>query len=382
MNTKLKKSLFTLLSFLLALVAMGCVNPSSDDITHSTSKPAYSVSQNSEKTKEKKSQKNGKETEGKQEKKVERTTARLKEVSSSTQRKQKTKRHVVNKDRKEEKKTEKKTIRSKERKSKDQTFSFKDIPEYSGSSYYTVNSNIPFFTAAEKSNKKSFEKYSDLDSLGRCGVAMACIGRDIQPTEPRGDIGMIRPSGWHTVKYDCVDGKYLYNRCHLIGFQLTGENANEKNLITGTRYMNVVGMLDFENKVDDYLEAYDRHVLYRVTPVFVGKELVARGVLMEAFSIEDNGKGVCFNVFCYNVQPSISISYLTGASQLADANPLTTVPANNDSSKYVLNTNSKKFHFENCSAVSSMSEKNKESFAGSRNTLIHRGYAPCKICNP
>ena len=192
-----------------------------------------------------------------------------------------------------------------------------DIADYNGNSYVIVNDNNPYFKEEEYTTD-SFEKYSELDSLGRCGVAYANISKELMPTEKRGSIGSIKPSGWHTIKYDHIDGKYLYNRCHLIGYQLTGENANEKNLITGTRYFNVTGMLDFENKVADYIknqaEDEDRHVLYRVTPYFEGNNLVATGVEMEAYSVEDNGKGVSFNVFVYNVQPGITINYKTGDS--------------------------------------------------------------------
>lgn len=190
-----------------------------------------------------------------------------------------------------------------------------EIPSFSDSSYIKINGNIPYFTKDEYTTS-SYEYYSDLDELGRCGVCYACIGQDIMPTEERGPIGMVKPSGWHTVKYDIVDGKYLYNRCHLIGYQLAGENANEKNLITGTRYLNVTGMLPFENVVAQYVQDTNNHVLYRVTPIFNGDNLLANGVLMEAYSVEDNGKGVCFNVFCYNAQPGISIDYKTGESEL------------------------------------------------------------------
>ena len=189
-------------------------------------------------------------------------------------------------------------------------------PKYESKAYVTVNNNVPKFTATQKATKKSFETYSNLDSLGRCGVAFACIGKDIMPTQPRGSIGQVKPSGWHTVKYDCVDGKYLYNRCHLIGYQLSGENANVKNLITGTRYLNLDGMLPFENMVADYIKETGNHVLYRVTPVFKDKELVARGVQIEAYSVEDKGEGICFNVYCFNVQPGVDIVYLTGDSAL------------------------------------------------------------------
>ena len=190
-----------------------------------------------------------------------------------------------------------------------------DIPEYSGNAYITINNNIPQFDDEQKKSKEEFEYYSDLDSLGRCGTAYANICPNLQPTEKRGEIGQVKPSGWHTVKYnDIIDGNYLYNRCHLIGYQLAGENANEKNLITGTRYLNVVGMLEFENKVDKYVDDTGNHVLYRVTPVFEGDDLVASGVHMEAWSVEDDGDGICFNVYCYNVQPGIGIDYLTGDS--------------------------------------------------------------------
>lgn len=188
-----------------------------------------------------------------------------------------------------------------------------DIPEYKGSPYLVINNNIPFFEDSELT-KESFENYSQLDSLGRCGVCVASIGKDLMPTEARGEIGSVKPTGWQTAKYDNVDGKYLYNRCHLIGFQLTAENANKQNLITGTRYLNVSGMLPFENMVADYIKETNNHVYYRVTPVFEGNNLVANGVLMEAKSVEDNGEGILYNVYCYNVQPGIVIDYATGES--------------------------------------------------------------------
>lgn len=191
--------------------------------------------------------------------------------------------------------------------------SLEDIPEYAGKPYAYINNNIPFFTE-EDLTTTSYEKYSKLDSLGRCGAAIACIGKDIMPTEERGAIGSVKPSGWNTVRYQGIDGNYLYNRCHLIGYQLSGENANEKNLITGTRYLNVEGMLPFENMVAEYVEETNNHVLYRVTPIFEGDNLLASGVLIEAKSVEDNGKGIQFNVYCYNVQPGIVIDYITGES--------------------------------------------------------------------
>ena len=188
------------------------------------------------------------------------------------------------------------------------------IPQFNGEAYCVINDNIPDLTS-EDADRTYFEKYASLDDLGRCGVAFACLGKETMPTEDRGEIGQVKPSGWKTAKYDYVDGKYLFNRCHLIGFQLSGENANQRNLITGTRYMNVQGMLPFENMVADYIKETGNHVLYRVTPIFDGYELVARGVQMEAFSVEDDGDGICFNVYCYNNQPGVIIDYATGDSQ-------------------------------------------------------------------
>lgn len=200
-----------------------------------------------------------------------------------------------------------------------QVFDLGSIPEYSGSPYTVVNRNTPDFTSAELDKaKSSYKTFSNLDSLGRCGVAEASIGTDLLPNEKRGSIGMVKPSGWHTIRYDdLISDKYLYNRCHLIAFCLSGENANSKNLITGTRYLNVEGMLPFEEKTVRYVENTGNHVLYRVTPVFQGNDLVARGVHMEARSVEDNGAGISFNVYCYNVQPGITIDYATGNSERA-----------------------------------------------------------------
>ena len=190
-------------------------------------------------------------------------------------------------------------------------FDFSALPPYSGEPYISVCGGDPDFSENEITSV-SFEYYSELDALGRCGVCIASVGQDIMPTEKRGSIGQVKPTGWHTVKYDFVDGKYLYNRCHLIGFQLTGENANKRNLITGTRYLNVEGMLPFENMVADYVKETGNHVMYRVTPIFVGDELLARGVHIEAESVEDGGDGIMFNVFCYNVQPGVVLDYATG----------------------------------------------------------------------
>lgn len=197
---------------------------------------------------------------------------------------------------------------------KDEIISLKDIPDYSGSAFIEINGNEPYFSDDDYTTS-SFEYYADLDELGRCGTAYACVGTDIMPTEERGQIGKIKPSGWQTVKYDFIDGKYLYNRCHLIAYQLTGENANEKNLITGTRYLNVTGMLPFEKMVANYVKTTGNHALYRVTPVFENDDLVAKGVLIEAKSVEDKGEGVTLCVYCYNVQPNVTINYKTGKSE-------------------------------------------------------------------
>ncbi len=257
--------------------------------------------------------------------------------------------------------------------------SLNEIPEFSGIAFVTINDNQPYFTEDDYTTK-SHEYYSPLDNLGRCGVVMACIGEDIMPTGERGEIGQVKPTGWVTAKYDFVDGKYLYNRCHLIGWQLTGENANEQNLITGTRYMNVDGMLPFENMVDDYIEETGNHVLYRVTPIFKDNELVARGVTMEAWSVEDNGEGICFNVYCYNNQPGVEIDYATGKSWLSDT-PTSNAPLNTDT-EYVLNTKSKKIHLPDCSSVSKIDEENKEITDKSKEELLNMGYEPCGACKP
>lgn len=251
-----------------------------------------------------------------------------------------------------------------------------EIPEYSGAPYVAVNDNVPFFTEEELTTDV-FEDYSALDSLGRCGVAYANICRELMPTEKRESISAVKPTGWHSVEYDFVNGKSLYNRCHLIGFQLAGENANERNLITGTRYLNIEGMLPFEDMVADYVKETDGHVLYRVTPVFRGDNLVANGVLMEGWSVEDEGEGVCFNVYAYNVQPGVSIDYATGDNWAAPADGTPTA-----SESYILNTNSKKFHTPDCGSVSNISANNRQKFSGSRDELIAQGYAPCGSCNP
>lgn len=278
------------------------------------------------------------------------------------------------------------------------TFTFSSVPTYSGSAYVAVNDNVPYFTADDLTTT-SFESYSSLDSLGRCGVAYACVGQDIMPTEERGSIGQVKPTGWHTIKYDCVDGKYLYNRCHLLGYQLTGENANEENLITGTRYLNIEGMLPFENMVADYVQETNNHVLYRVTPIFEESNLLASGVLMEGYSVEDGSEDILFCVYAYNVQPGVTIDYATGDSYLTSggsavseepSTPVTpqqpeeseTTGAGAVQADYVLNTNTKKFHLPSCSSADDIKESNRQEYSGSREELIAQGYDPCKRCNP
>lgn len=292
-------------------------------------------------------------------------------------------------------------------------FNAADVPAYSGEPYTAVNNNEPYFTS-DNLTTEAFENYSELDALGRCGVAYANVCLETMPTEKRGSISEVKPTGWHSVKYDNVDGKSLYNRCHLIGYQLTAENANQQNLITGTRYLNVDGMLPFENMVADYVKETDNHVLYRVTPIFTGDNLVADGVLMEGYSVEDEGDGICFCVYAYNVQPGITIDYATGDSWLssekgnsdsssggnstvsqsaADKSGTQQAAVQTESVKetsapvstgteYILNRNTKKFHYPSCSSVKQMKASNKKEYTGSRDDLIAQGYDPCKKCNP
>lgn len=257
---------------------------------------------------------------------------------------------------------------------------YENLPSYEGSPCISVNDGIPFFVTDDLSTD-AFEEYSELDELGRCGAAFANVCREVMPKEERGNIGGIRPSGWHTVKYDIIADRYLYNRCHLIGYQLSGKNADERNLITGTRFMNIEGMLPWENKVAGYVEESGNHVLYRVTPYFEGENPVASGVLIEAFSVEDGGEGICFNVYCYNVQPGIIIDYATGESCLDETWTVAEEQPEQEY-RYVLNKNTKKFHDPSCESVQDMSDKNKEYFAGSREEAMESGYSPCKRCNP
>ena len=312
---------------------------------------------------------------------------------------------------------------------KDTSVDFSEIPEYQGEATVEINQNKPFFEKEEITDS-SYLKFVPLDTNGRCGAAEACLGKDTLATKERGEIGEIKPSGWQTVKYDGIDGNYLYNRCHLLAYSLSGENANEKNLITGTRYLNISGMQPFEEKTLDYIEQTGNHVMYRVTPIYKDKELVARGVLMEAKSVEDDGKGVCFCVYCYNVQPDITIDYLTGeskkeepsekpeekkeeaaesaeqekktdegeaAKQATEETPENAVQSETaqvveepqavaapqaNAQQYILNTNSKKFHYPSCGSVAKMKEKNKQDFYGTREEVIAAGYSPCGNCHP
>ena len=273
------------------------------------------------------------------------------------------------------------------------SFSYNDVPAYSGEAYVEINGNIPFFTD-EEITTKSYEFYSELDGLGRCRYAMACIGKDLMPTEERDDIKAVEPTGWKQASYDSVPGKYLYDRCHLIGFQLTGENANEKNLITGTGYMNVTGMLPFENRIAEYVEDPGNHVMYRVTPIFESYDFVARGVLMEAYSVEDKGAGIRFCVFCYNVQPGICIDYYDGRSWLDGDSPPPALDEgegdgdetgnpDTDGITYILNTSSKKIHLPDCRYASDMKEENRQETTKSLKTLTEQdGYKACGTCKP
>ncbi len=314
-------------------------------------------------------------------------------------------------------------------------FSLEDVAVYTDQAYVAVNDNQPYFSEYDLTGQ-SDEFYSELDGLGRCGTACARVGVDLMPTEKRESISQVKPSGWQNAKYDNVDGKYLYNRCHLIGFQLSGENANEKNLITGTRYLNVDGMLPFENMIADYVKETENHVMYRVTPVFEGDNLVASGVLLEAQSVEDQGEDLQFCVYVYNVQPGITIDYATGASSSGEqssetasrsraeeqnpetasqsrtgeqspesASQLRTEEQNMESASrpqaeepqpeleaaqesapqgtdYILNTSTKKFHDPTCGSVKQMKESNKQVYTGSRDEVIAQGYDRCKKCNP
>ncbi|MBR2213329.1 MAG: DNA/RNA non-specific endonuclease [Eubacterium sp.] len=279
---------------------------------------------------------------------------------------------------------------------KSKKLKLKNIPKYKvvKAPYVRVNGNKPTFTQKEI-KRKSYQKFSKLDSLGRCGVAIASIGKDIMPKSKRTSISSVYPSGWHTYMYSTVAGRYLYNRCHLIGHQLTGQNANAKNLITGTRYMNVDGMLPFEDEVANCVKYLNKHVMYRVRPIYKGNNLVASGVQMEAYSVEDKGRSCSFNVYCYNVQPGIKINYKTGTSKgkgKISSSSSTKRTYNKKyynkkvtkgkSGTYILSKNTKKFHYPSCYYVKRIKSYNQIKYKGSRKTLINQGYSPCKGCNP
>ena len=277
-----------------------------------------------------------------------------------------------------------------------------EVPEYEGEPYVILDGNEPAFTEDEMTTTV-YEQYSPLDSYGRCQTAEACVGEELMPDEKRGDISSVKPTGWQSVRYENVEGGSLYNRCHLIAYQLSGENANEENLITGTRYMNTEGMLPFENLVAEYVHETDNHVMYRVTPIYSGDDLVASGVQMEAKSVEDDGAGVTFNVYVYNVQPYVVINYETGESyqteelatpegewapgteaEVTDKNVSNSSTTSKSTKKetYILNRNTKKFHKSTCSGVKDIKAENKEEYTGSRSDLIKEGYEPCGRCKP
>ena len=370
-ESKVKTKIRRLIVCMLCLcMAAGCGLSSDEDNRSSRSVPEETTEETSEETTEEA---------------TESTTAKITEATT-------------------EKTTEKKTEMTTEA-STEKSADLSTIPDYSGEAYIEINGNKPFFTDEEKKSTEAFELYSDLDRLGRCGPAYANICHELMPTEARGEIGDIRPSGWHTVKYsEVIEDNYLYNRSHLIAYSLAGENANPKNLITGTRYLNQETMQIFELKVLDYVKASENHVLYRVTPYFEGDNLLAKGVEMEAWSVEDEGRGICFHVFCYNVQPHIVIDYATGDSRLADdvqtteqtteaatevtvdSSTTETAPSTSDtdfantSREFVVNTNTRKIHMPSCSSVSDMKDKNKWECTSTLNELIEKGYSPCGRC--
>lgn len=265
------------------------------------------------------------------------------------------------------------------------SFSLSDIPEFSGEPYIVIDDNKPSFTDDEITTE-AYEKYSELDILGRCGVVEACCGKELMPAEgeERESISSVTPSGWVQAKYDFVDGTYLYNRCHLIGWQITAENANERNLIAGTRYLNIEGMLPFENMVADYIKETGNHVMYRVTPIYHENDLLPRGVQMEGYSVEDNGEGISFNVFCYNVQPGVTIDYATGRScESGETLPPVsneTDPPEEYTGAYILNTSTKKVHKATCSYAVDMSEDKKEEYSGELANFPYAGYTLCGVC--
>ena len=250
------------------------------------------------------------------------------------------------------------------------------IPVWDGQPCFVIDDNTPGFTELDLTTD-AFERYSALDALGRCGSAYACVSEALLADEDRGSLASITPSGWVNRQYDFIDGKYLYNRCHLLGFQLTGNSASKRNLITGTRYLNIQGMLPFENQVADHVKGNSHHVLYRVTPLFRENDLVCRGVQMEAYCVEcGNTDPFMFHVFCYNIQPGVLIDYETGESTFSE------IGLNSEKKTYVLNTSSKKFHDPDCGNAANISDKNRDKVKITREELIYRGYEPCGVCKP
>ncbi|MBR2836510.1 MAG: DNA/RNA non-specific endonuclease [Coriobacteriales bacterium] len=257
------------------------------------------------------------------------------------------------------------------------TLDLTTVPEYSGSPVVEINGNQPEFLPEQLESTEAFELYSPLDHLGRAGVAFACLGPETMPNQSRGDISMIEPSGWNSDTYVFIDGGFVFNRCHLVAHALSAENANAMNLVTGTRYLNKQGMLPYEQQVISYIESTGNHVLYRSSPIFVGDELLCRGIQMEAISLEDNGAGVCFNIFCYNVQPTITIDYATGATSYEGASNSEEV-----AQLYVLNTNSMKYHLPDCKTVKDISPRNRQDITATPSDIRAWGYKPCGVCKP
>ncbi len=268
-----------------------------------------------------------------------------------------------------------------------------DFPAYSGEAYTAMNGNRPYFDT-EELVPESFELYYPLDALGRCTMAEAVIGQDTMASGSRGEIWMVKPAGWHSDRYASVDGEALYNRCHLIAHYLSDEDANPRNLVTGTRYMNTYGMNAAENMIGDYVKETGNHVRYRVTPVYTGDHLLCDGLLVEAYSIEDDGEDICFCIYAYNVQPGFVIDYATGDNysesgeeKLGAASETTAsyedyLAEEDENGTYILNVKSKKFHRPDCQGAKDISEKNRKEYTGSRNRLVEDGYKPCGSCNP
>lgn len=262
---------------------------------------------------------------------------------------------------------------------RESTITLNQIPIYSGDAVAIVNDNNPQF---DRLTNESYEYYSELDFLGRCGIAHASLGQELMPTDERGSISQVKPTGWMNKEYDIVDGGYIYNRCHLIGFQLAGENANEKNLITGTRYMNTPIMVKYENAVADYIKETGNHVMYRVTPMYDGLDLLAKGIQIEAYSVEDSGEGVCFNVFLYNEQPGVTINHTTGDNYLGSDIEYTVEKEVPDvEATYVLNTSSMKIHKIGCPSIDKMSDHNKKNTAQEIEVLLEEEYTLCGSCH-